>query len=64
MPDTAVLLYVGRLAREKNVEEIILYQEMIKKRNAVLMAVQEGTGNACREERPFEQHYFYRNGIF
>ena len=42
MPDTAVLLYVGRLAREKNVEEIILYQEMIKKRNAVLMIVGDG----------------------
>lgn len=42
LPDTAVLLYVGRLAREKNVEEIILYQEMIKKRNAVLMIVGDG----------------------
>lgn len=42
LPDTAVLLYVGRLAREKNVEEIILYQEMIKKRNAVLMIVEDG----------------------
>lgn len=40
--DKTVLLYVGRLAKEKNVEELILYQKEAKKQSTVLMIVGDG----------------------
>lgn len=40
--DTTVLLYVGRLAKEKNVEELLEYQQKVQESGAVLMIVGGG----------------------
>lgn len=53
-PDKKVLLYVGRLAREKNVEELISYQKEAKKQNTVLMIVGDGPYRKSLEERAKE----------
>ena len=42
LPETTVLLYVGRLAREKNLEELLRCQREAQRRHAVLMVVGDG----------------------
>lgn len=46
-PEMTVLLYVGRLAKEKNVEELLSLQQMAGKGQSVLMITGDGP---CREE--------------
>lgn len=48
-PDRKILLYVGRLSREKNVEELISYQKEAKKQNTVLMIVGDGPSRESLE---------------
>ncbi|MGI6008034.1 MAG: glycosyltransferase family 4 protein [Ruminococcus sp.] len=54
-PDTKILLYVGRLAREKNVEELISYQKEARKQNAVLMLVGDGPFRKNLEDQVREE---------
>lgn len=41
-PEITVLLYVGRLAREKNIGELLTFQKQLKGRGTVLMLVGDG----------------------
>jgi 1,2-diacylglycerol 3-alpha-glucosyltransferase len=41
-PETKVLLYVGRMAKEKNIDELIKYFSKIHERNWVLLLVGDG----------------------
>ena len=41
-PETTVLLYVGRLAKEKNIEELLRFQREAQTRGAVLMIAGDG----------------------
>lgn len=40
--DTTVLLYVGRLAKEKNIGELVQYQKKVKVKGTILMLVGDG----------------------
>lgn len=50
-PETKLLLYVGRLAKEKNVEELISYQKQAKEQGTVLMIVGDGPYRNSLEEK-------------
>ncbi len=46
-PETTVLLYVGRLAKEKNIEDLLRFQQKAAGRNTMLLIVGDGP---CRFE--------------
>lgn len=52
--DTTVLVYMGRLAKEKNVEELIRYQKEAEKQGTVLMVVGDGPHRRYLEEKTEE----------
>lgn len=62
-PETTVLLYVGRLAREKNIEELLYYEQKAKEKETVLMLVGDGP---CKEalERQTEELGLEEHVIF
>ncbi len=51
---TTVLLYVGRLAKEKNIEELLTYQQKIKDKETVLMIVGGGPYQKALEKQAHE----------
>ncbi|MCF2682179.1 glycosyltransferase family 4 protein [Faecalicatena contorta] len=55
-PETKVLLYVGRLAKEKNVEELISYQTEAREYGTVLMIVGDGPYRNTLEEHVKKLH--------
>lgn len=56
MSDIKLLLYVGRLAKEKNIEELISYQEMAREYGTVLMIVGDGPYRKTLEEQVRNMH--------
>lgn len=46
-----VLIYVGRLAKEKNLEEILLFFSQLNRQNITLLIVGDGPHRAALEER-------------
>ncbi|OJF91530.1 glycosyltransferase family 4 protein [Alkalibacterium sp. 20] len=49
-----VLIYVGRLAKEKNLEEILLFFSQLNRQNITLLIVGDGPHRAALEERVME----------
>jgi 1,2-diacylglycerol 3-alpha-glucosyltransferase len=63
-----VILYVGRLAKEKNVKELLQYQQKKKEGKEVLMLVGDGplsagTGRVCEGTLSGKQSGFYGNDL-
>lgn len=50
-PEKTVLLYVGRLAKEKNIEELLLFQRRAAEMGTVLMIVGGGPHRAALEKQ-------------
>ena len=52
--DQTVLLYVGRLAKEKNIEEILAYQKQMQQYGTILLIVGDGPYREALENRTKE----------